>query len=155
MTLLDTLKPAKGSTHNTKRLGRGRGSGKGGTSGKGDKGQKARKSGNIRRGFEGGQTPIHRRTPKMGFKNTMFETRYSIVNLSDLEKLSGEVTPAVLKAAGLAKKYMVKVLAKGELKKALTVSAHHFSEAAKAAIEKAGGKAVLLKRESAKSEVTK
>ncbi|MEK6554513.1 MAG: 50S ribosomal protein L15 [Bdellovibrionota bacterium] len=156
MKLLETLKPQVGSTHNTKRLGRGRGSGKGGTSGKGDKGQKARKSGNIRRGFEGGQTPIHRRTPKMGFKNTKFRNRHDIVNLVQLEKLSGEVTPASLKDAGLVTKLYVKVLGKGELKKALTVSAHHFSETAKAAIEKAGGKTVLLKLASAKkTEVTK
>lgn len=147
MMLLEKLKPKKGSTHNTKRLGRGRGSGKGGRAGKGNKGQKARKSGNIRRGFEGGQTPIHRRTPKMGFKNTMFRNRHAIVNLSQLEKLSGEVTPATLKAAGLVNKLFVKILAKGEIKKALTVSAHHFSEAAKSAIEKAGGKAIVLKAE--------
>ena len=149
MMLLQKLKPKKGSTHNSKRLGRGRGSGKGGRAGKGNKGQKARKSGNIRRGFEGGQTPIHRRTPKMGFKNTMFRNRYSIVNLSQLDRLSGEVTPASLKEAGLIKKLYVKVLAKGEIKKALTVNAHHFSETAKAAIEKAGGKAVLIKTEKA------
>ena len=155
MKLLETLKPKAGSTHNTKRLGRGRGSGKGGRAGKGNKGQKARKSGNIRRGFEGGQTPIHRRTPKMGFKNTMFRNRFSIVNMGQLDQFSGEVTPETLKTAGLVTKLYVKVLAKGELKKALTVNAHHFSETAKAAIEKAGGKAVLIERKSAKAEVTK
>jgi large subunit ribosomal protein L15 len=145
MSLLDTLKPQVGSTHNTKRLGRGRGSGKGGTSGKGDKGQKARKSGNIRRGFEGGQTPIHRRTPKLGFKNTKFQDRYSVINIGQLEALSGEITPQLLLDKGLVGRAFVKVLAKGQLKKALTVKAQHFSEAAKAAIEKAGGKAEVIK----------
>lgn len=145
MNLLSTLKPKSGSTHNTKRLGRGRGSGKGGRAGKGNKGQKARKSGNIRRGFEGGQTPIHRRTPKMGFKNTMFRDRFEIVNIGQLEALSGEVTPQVLLEKGLVRRAFVKVLGHGELKKALKVKAQHFSETAKAAIEKAGGQAEVIK----------
>lgn len=146
MSLLDTLRPAKGSTHNTKRLGRGRGSGKGGTSGKGDKGQKARKSGTVRRGFEGGQTPIHRRTPKMGFKNTKFRDRHDIVNLWQLEELkAGEVTPQSLKDGGYVNKLKVKILAKGTLTKKLNVKAQHFSETAKAAIEKAGGTVEVIK----------
>jgi large subunit ribosomal protein L15 len=144
MSLLAKLKPKKGSTHNSKRLGRGRGSGKGGRAGKGNKGQKARKSGNIRRGFEGGQTPLHRRFPKIGFKNTKFTQRYEVVNLSSLEKLSGEINPETLKAARLISTGPVKILAQGELKKALTVKAHKFSETAKAAIEKAGGKIEVL-----------
>ena len=145
MSLLSTLRPQKGSTHNSKRLGRGRGSGKGGTAGKGDKGQKARKSGNIRRGFEGGQTPVHRRFPKIGFKNTMFTTRFQVVNISSLESFSGEVTPESLKEMGLINgRRPVKILARGELKKSLTVKAHKFSETAKAAIEKAGGKTEVL-----------
>ena len=144
MSLLGSLRPKKGSTHKSKRLGRGRGSGKGGRSGKGNKGQKARKSGNIRRGFEGGQTPLHRRFPKIGFKNTMFATRYEIVNLQSLQNISGEVNPETLKAQGLIKRGPVKILARGEIKKALTVKAHRFSEAAKEAIEKAGGKIEVL-----------
>ena len=144
MSVLSKLRPKNGSTHNSKRLGRGRGSGKGGRAGKGNKGQKARKSGNIRRGFEGGQTPVHRRFPKFGFKNTMFTTRYSVVNLAQLDKLTGEVTPEVLKTSGLIKKGPVKILGNGELKKSLTVKAHKFSEAAKSAIEKAGGKVEVL-----------
>ena len=144
MNILSTLRPRSGSTHNTKRLGRGRGSGKGGRAGKGNKGQKARKSGNIRRGFEGGQTPVHRRFPKFGFKNTMFRTRYEIVNLSQLEKLTGEVTVDVLKSAGLIKQGPVKILGNGSLKKTLTIKAHKFSEAAKTAIEKAGGKVEVI-----------
>ncbi len=145
MSILESLHPQKGSTHNSKRLGRGRGSGKGGRAGKGNKGQKQRKSGNIRRGFEGGQTPVHRRTPKFGFKNTMFATRYEIVNLSTLEKLSGEVTLESLQKAGCVKHGPVKILGHGELKKALTVKAHKFSDTAKAAIEKAGGKVEVIK----------
>ncbi len=144
MNILSTLRPKKGSTHNTKRLGRGRGSGKGGTSGKGDKGQKARKSGNIRRGFEGGQMPVHRRSPKFGFKNTLFTTRYEVVNLGQLEKMSGEVTPESLKAAGLIKYGPVKILGQGTLTKNLTVKVHKFSESAKNAIEKAGGKVEVI-----------
>src|SRR5438105_1880792 len=97
MSLLSTLAPAKGAKHYQKRLGRGRGSGLGQTSGKGHKGQLARTGGKVRRGFEGGQSPLSRRLPKFGFNNTDFETKYSVVNLSDLAKLSGEVTPDSLK----------------------------------------------------------
>ncbi len=145
MSMLATLRPAKGSTHNSKRLGRGRGSGKGGRAGKGNKGQKQRKSGNIRRGFEGGQTPLHRRFPKIGFKNTEFATRYSVVNVGSLNNLKGEVTPETLRSEGLTKGRLIKVLGRGELKNALTVKAHKFSESAKAAIEKAGGKVEVMK----------
>ncbi len=146
MTMLETLRPAKGSTHNTKRLGRGRGSGKGGTSGKGDKGQKARKSGTVRRGFEGGQTPIHRRTPKLGFKNTKFRDRPEIINLWQLETLkAGEVTPQSLKDLGLVSKLKVKILGKGTLTKKLNIKAQHITESAKAAIEKAGGTVEVIK----------
>ena len=144
MSLLGSLHPKEGSTHNSKRLGRGRGSGKGGTAGKGHKGQKARKSGNIRRGFEGGQTPLHRRFPKIGFKNTMFTTRYEVVNLAALEAFTGEVDLAALISAGLVKNGPVKILARGEIKKSLTVKAHKFSDTAKAAIEKAGGKTEVI-----------
>jgi large subunit ribosomal protein L15 len=145
MSLLNKLSPAEGSTHYRKRVGRGIGSGLGGYSGKGGKGQTQRSGGSIRRGFEGGQTPLHRRLPKFGFSNVPFETRYEIVNLSQLEKVGGEVTPETLAQAGLVKKgALVKVLAKGELKKGVTVKAHKFSETAKAAIEKAGGKVEVL-----------
>lgn len=145
MNLLSDLKPKEGSTHYRKVIGRGRGSGMGGTSTKGNKGQKARSGGKIRWGFEGGQIPLARRMPKVGFKNTNFRTRYEIVNLSQLEKLSGEVTPESLVKKGLiASSSRVKVLAHGELKKGLTVKAHKFSAAAKAAIESAGGKIEVL-----------
>jgi large subunit ribosomal protein L15 len=145
MSLLSKLSPAEGSTHYPKRVGRGIGSGLGGYSGKGGKGQTQRSGGGIRRGFEGGQTPLHRRLPKFGFSNVAFETKYEVVNLSQFDKVNGDVTPETLAQAGLVKKSSyVKVLANGDLKKAVTVKAHKFSEKAKAAIEKAGGKAEVL-----------
>jgi large subunit ribosomal protein L15 len=146
MSLLSKLKPKEGSTHYSKRIGRGIGSGMGGTSTKGHKGQLARTGGTVRRGFEGGQTPLSRRLPKFGFTNAAFANVFQIVNLSDLAKVDGTVDTASLYAAGLiTKKARVKVLAKGELKKAVTVKAHAFSEKAKAAIEKAGGKVEVIK----------
>ncbi len=145
MSLLSKLTPGEGATHYRKRVGRGIGSGLGGYSGKGGKGQTQRSGGSIRRGFEGGQTPLHRRLPKFGFSNVSFETYFEIVNLSQLEKLGTEVNPVTLSQAGLVKKgALVKVLGNGEVKKAITVKAHKFSEKAKAAIEKAGGKAEVL-----------
>jgi large subunit ribosomal protein L15 len=144
MSQLSKLSPAEGSTHYQKRLGRGRGSGLGQTSGKGHKGQLARSGGRVRRGFEGGQTPLHRRLPKFGFNNVDFATRYEIVNLSQLEKLSGTVTPETLKLSGLVHGTPVKILGHGKLSKALTVKAHKFSEKAKTAIEAAGGKVEVI-----------
>ena len=144
MSLLASLAPAKGAKHYQKRLGRGRGSGLGQTAGKGLKGQLARSGGVSRRGFEGGQTPLSRRLPKFGFNNTTFETRYSVVNLADLNKLSGEITPESLKKAGVVHSFPVKILGNGKLDKALTVKAHKFSETAKQAIEKAGGKTEVI-----------
>lgn len=145
MSLLSQLSPAKGSNHARKRVGRGIGSGLGGFSGKGGKGQTQRSGGSIRRGFEGGQTPLHRRLPKFGFTNVAFATEMEIVNLGRMDKLSGEVTPETLKAAGLIHGTRVKILGQGEIKKALTVKAHAFSESAKKAIEAAGGKVEILK----------
>jgi large subunit ribosomal protein L15 len=145
MSLLSKLSPAEGSTHYPKRVGRGIGSGLGGYSGKGGKGQTQRSGGGIRRGFEGGQTPLHRRLPKFGFSNVAFETKYEVLNLSDLEKVNGDISPESLSKAGLVKKTsLVKILAGGELKKAVNVKAHKFSEKAKQAIEKAGGKVEVL-----------
>jgi len=145
MSLLSSLAPQKGSTHYQKRLGRGRGSGLGQTSGKGGKGQTARSGGKIRRGFEGGQTPLMRRLPKFGFSNVDFETKYSVVNLAQLEKLTGEVTPASLKKAGVVHHFPVKILGNGKLTKKLTVKAQKFSATAKAAIEAAGGTVEVIK----------
>jgi large subunit ribosomal protein L15 len=144
MSLLSSLSPAPGSTHYPKRLGRGRGSGLGQTSGKGHKGQLARSGGVSRRGFEGGQTPLIRRLPKFGFNNAKFETVYEVVNLVQLDKLSGTVTPESLREAGLVHGDLVKILASGKLTKALTVKANKFSEAAKKAIEAAGGKIEVI-----------
>lgn len=144
MSLLSNLKPKRGSTGYRKRVGRGIGSGLGGTSGKGHKGQKARTGGRVRWGFEGGQTPLMRRLPKFGFSNVAFATEYDILNIGQLERFDKEVSPETLEAAGLLRVGRVKILAKGELKKALTVKAHKFSAKAKEAIEKAGGKVEVI-----------
>lgn len=147
MSLLENLKPKKGSTHYPKRIGRGIGSGMGGTSTKGHKGQLARTGGKVRRGFEGGQTPLTRRLPKFGFTNAPFANNFQIISLSDLVKLGAATVDATtLYKAGLGSKTAkFKILAKGELNKAITVKAHAFSEKAKEAIEKAGGKAEVIK----------
>ena len=139
------LKPAPGSRRPKRRVGRGI-AGKGGkTAGRGTKGQGARDT--VPTGFEGGQTPLHRRTPKAkGFKNP-FRVEYHVVNLSTLDAFdaNAEVTPETLRARGLvAKRGLVKVLARGELSKPLTVRAHGFSAAAARAIEAAGGTAERL-----------
>ena len=146
---IDTLSPAEGATSRVKRLGRGIGSGHGKTSGKGHKGQWARSGGGVRPGFEGGQMPIARRVPKRGFHNK-WATEYTIVNLSQLEKLpAGTVVDfEYVSKNNLAKQVKnsagLKVLGKGEVKVALTVKAAKFSETAKAAIEKAGGKTEII-----------
>ena len=139
------LKPAPGSRRPKRRVGRGIG-GKGGkTAGRGHKGQGARDT--VPVGFEGGQTPLHRRTPKAkGFKNP-FRIEYHVVNLSTLETFDAntEVNPDTLRSRGLvAKRGLVKVLARGELSKPLTVRAHGFSAAAVRAIEAAGGRTEVL-----------
>jgi large subunit ribosomal protein L15 len=145
MSLLGSLMPKRGARHRRKLLGRGIGSGKGGTAGKGHKGQKARSGGKIIRGFEGGQMPMARRMPKFGFKNTAFRTPMDVVNLSQLEGMKGEVTPETLAQAGLVRKnVLVKVLGKGTLKSVVTVKAHKFSETAKTGIESAGGKVEVI-----------
>lgn len=141
------LSPAEGSTKETKRLGRGHGSGQGKTSGKGHKGQKARSGGGVRPGFEGGQTTLARRIPKRGFNN-IFGTTYATVNVSDLEKFvdGTNVDTELLVAAGLIKKTCdgIKILGNGELTKKLTVKAAAFSKIAKEKIEKAGGKTEVM-----------
>jgi large subunit ribosomal protein L15 len=145
VTKLHDLKPAKGSKKAPKRLARGIG-GKGGkTAGRGSKGQRAR--GSIKPGFEGGQTPLTRRTPKgKGFRNP-FRVEYVVVNLDTLEDFDAGTTvdPDALRAKGLvAKRGLVKVLGRGGLTKKLTVKSHGFSGAAKAAIEGAGGSVEVL-----------
>ncbi len=145
---LDDMHPSAGAKTSAKRLGRGIGSGLGKTSGKGHKGQWARSGGGVRPGFEGGQMPLTRRLPKRGFKN-YFVKKYTIVNVSDLEKLDNgtEVTAEVLKANGIIAKIEangIKVLGNGTLTKKLDVKANKFSKSAVEAIEKAGGKAEVL-----------
>lgn len=146
---LNNIKAPAGATHKKKRVGRGPGSGLGKTSGRGNKGQKSRSGYSRMRGFEGGQMPLHRRLPKRGFTN-IFKREWAEVNLTTLERLfeaGAEVTPESLVAAGLVRKSKqdsVVVLAKGELKKALTIRAHRFSEGAKQKIEAAGGKAEVI-----------
>ena len=137
------LGPAYGSTTTSKRVGRGTGSGLGKTSGKGHKGQKARTGGSIRRGFEGGQTPLYRRIPKRGFKNH-FAKEYSVVNVSDLERFDQDtvINTELLLNEGIIRKELdgVKVLGNGELTKKLTVVATKFSKSAEEKIKAAGGK---------------
>lgn len=141
------LSSAAGSVKDVKRIGRGHGSGNGKTAGKGHKGQNARSGGGVRPGFEGGQMPMTRRIPKRGFNN-IFATKYSVVNVSDLDQfVDGTVVDAdLLKASGLIKKTNdgVKILGNGELTKNLTVKAAAFSASAKEKIEKAGGKAEVM-----------
>ncbi len=139
------LSPAPGSKKDRKRVGRGDSSGHGTYSGRGQKGQKARAGGKTRPGFEGGQLPLIKRLPKKrGFYN-MFRTEYSVVNVSSLNSFEAgsEVTVESLKKAGVVKSATkpLKVLADGELDRALTVKAQKFSAAAKTKIESAGGKA--------------
>ncbi|GGC92994.1 50S ribosomal protein L15 [Flavobacterium lutivivi] len=148
---LSNLQPAEGSTHNqNKRVGRGEGSGKGGTSTRGHKGAKSRSGYSKKIGFEGGQMPLQRRVPKFGFKNVN-RVEYQGVNLDKLQALvdNGLVTDtvdfSVLVQNRLAtKNEVVKILGRGELKAKLKVSAHKFTATAKAAIEAAGGEAVTL-----------
>ncbi len=144
---LQELSPAPGSVRDVKRIGRGHGSGQGKTAGKGHKGQKARAGRGVRPGFEGGQMPLQRRVPKRGFVN-IFATKYATVNLAALNAFEdGAVVDAqALKDAGLVKKSFdgIKVLANGTLTKKLTVKAAAYSEAAKAKIEAAGGKAEVI-----------
>ena len=144
---LHELSPAAGSTKEAYRKGRGAGSGNGKTGGRGHKGQKARSGGGVRIGFEGGQMPLARRTPKRGFNN-IFAKPYEIINLSALDKFEdGEtVTAEALLAKGILSKcaYGYKVLGNGSVTKKVTVQAAAFSQSAKEAIEAAGGKAEVV-----------
>ncbi|TPN81297.1 50S ribosomal protein L15 [Aquimarina algicola] len=148
---LSNLKPAAGSVkNNNKRVGRGQGSGKGGTSTRGHKGAKSRSGYSKKIGFEGGQMPLQRRVPKFGFKN-INRKEYQGINLDTLQKLVDEgkiqdtVDLDVILSTRLAgKNDLVKILGRGELKAKLKVSAHKFTATAKAAIEAAGGEAVTL-----------
>ena len=145
---LNNLKPAKGSTRDRKRVGRGPGSGLGKTSGRGEKGQKSRSGFSRREGFEGGQMPLHRRVPKRGFTNARFKKEFAELNLEKLEMFEAGtiVTPEVMLQHGLIHKARdgVKVLGRGEITKALTVRAHRFSARAQEQIAAAGGKAEVI-----------
>ena len=144
---LHDLKPAHGSTHSKKRIGRGHGSGQGAQAGRGHKGAQSRSGFKFKRGFEGGQMPLHRRVPKRGFHNP-FRTEYAVVNLDDLGQFDAGtvVTPELLREKGLVhgKRAPIKVLARGDVSKKLTVKAHKFSGKAAEKIAAAGGKAESL-----------
>lgn len=153
---LNNLKAPAGATHKKKRLGRGQGSGLGKTSGRGNKGQKSRSGYSRKRGFEGGQMPLHRRLPKRGFTN-IFKREWAEVNLARLEELfeaGATITPDALVESGLVRKSLKKsiaILGKGDLSKALNISAHRFSESAKNKIEAAGGKAEVIANKPAET----
>ena len=145
---LNTIRPAEGSVHKKKRVGRGPGSGKGKTSARGEKGQKSRSGYSAKIGFEGGQMPLHRRLPKRGFTN-IFKKQWLEVSLAALERgfqADEEVTPELLHNRGIIKKakHDVVVLGNGELSKPLRISAHRFTKSAREKIEKAGGVATLV-----------
>jgi large subunit ribosomal protein L15 len=149
---LNNLHAPAGSTHKKKRVGRGPGSGLGKTAGRGNKGQKSRSGYSAKIGFEGGQMPLQRRLPKRGFTN-IFKKQWIEVSLSALEQnfeANDEVTPGLLHERGLIKKGRrdVVVLGTGEISKALRISAHRFTKSAREKIERAGGAATLITRET-------
>lgn len=146
---LNTLKPATGSVKSDKRIGRGTGSGRGGTSTRGHKGAKSRSGYSSKIGFEGGQMPLYRRLPKFGFNNPN-KLEFKAINLDTLQELATKTSLSVITVETLlqnglcAKNDKVKILSRGELKSKVEVSAHAFSKAAIASIEKAGGKTTVL-----------
>jgi large subunit ribosomal protein L15 len=145
---LNNLRPPKGAKHSKKRVGRGQGSGQGKTAGRGHKGAKSRSGYKFKRGFEGGQMPLHRRVPKRGFHNP-FRVEYEVINLDTLAarfEAGTVVTLDLLREHGLVSggKRLVKVLARGEVGKALTVQAHKFSGKAAEKISAAGGTAEAI-----------
>ncbi len=151
MKHIGNLRPAEGSKHKNKRIGRGPGSGHGGTATRGHKGAQSRRNYKSKPGFEGGQMPLHRRLPKFGFENR-FRVEYQVVNLAKLQELAdNNLLPENIvnfdTLFGLKvinkKDKPIKILGNGEIKTALTVEAHNFSESAKQKIESAGGKVVI------------
>ena len=147
---LNNITPAAGSTHSQKRIGRGQGSGKGGTATKGHKGQKARAGYSQKIGFEGGQMPLQRRLPKFGFNNVNRKefrgiNLDTIQTLIDTKSLTGDITKEVMVQHGLASKNeIVKIMGRGELKSGVSISADKFTKSAEELIAKAGGKAITL-----------
>ena len=145
---LNNLRPPRGAKHPKKRVGRGPGSGHGKTASRGNKGAQSRSGFRFKRGFEGGQMPLHRRVPKRGFHNP-FRVEYAVVNLDMLEQVfdaGSAVTPDLLRQRGLVRESgaLIKVLGRGELAKKLTVQAHKFSGSAAKKIEAAGGVAEVI-----------
>ena len=146
---LTNITPAVGSTHNSKRIGRGQGSGKGGTSTRGHKGAKSRSGYSRKIGFEGGQMPLQRRLPKFGF-NSPNRVEYKAINLSTRQELAEQKNltkidiNALMEAGFITKKHLVKILGNGELKNKIEVEAHAFSKSAEAAILAVGGSVVKL-----------
>ncbi|MCY7376118.1 MAG: 50S ribosomal protein L15 [Pyrinomonadaceae bacterium] len=154
---LNNLKPAEGSTHKKKRVGRGPGSGLGKTAGRGHKGQKSRSGYSSKIGFEGGQMPLQRRLPKRGFTN-IFKKKWLEIGLAKLEEsfnAGDEITPEILHERGLIKKakHDLVILGNGEVSKALKISAHRFTKTAKDKIEKAGGSVTEIKKEKVQAAV--
>ena len=154
---LHSLKPAEGSTKAKKRVGRGQGSGYGGTSTRGHKGAKSRSGYKSKIGFEGGQMPLQRRVPKYGFKS-INRVEYKGINLDTLQVIIEKhklrtVTPETIVEKGLAnKKDLIKILGRGELKTKVNITAHGFSAKAKSTIENFGGKAELIEQKKEKAE---
>ena len=145
---LNNLRPPKGAKHSKTRVGRGHGSGQGKTAGRGHKGAQSRSGWGKKRGFEGGQMPLHRRVPKRGFNNP-FRVEYAVVNLDTLAEVfdaGSDVTPELLRERGLVreKRALIKVLGRGDVTKKLTVRAHKFSETAAQKIAAAGGVAEVI-----------
>ena len=154
---LNNLKPATGSTHKKKRVGRGPGSGLGKTAGRGHKGQKSRSGYSSKIGFEGGQMPLQRRLPKRGFTN-IFKKKWLEISLAKLEEnfsAGDEITPEILHERGLIKKakHDLVILGSGEISKALKISAHRFTQTAREKIEKVGGSITEIKKEKAATAV--
>ena len=150
MLQLNTIKAHPGATHRRKRLGRGAGSGHGQTAGKGDKGQLARSGGSVRPGFEGGQTPLYRRLPKVGFKNSVGHRTHAELNLADLERLAKAAVKDISLENLVAGNWVkgrydrLVVLGVGELTQAVQVKAHRVSASAQEKIKKAGGSIEIL-----------
>ena len=147
--ILNTLRPDTGSTHKTKRIGRGPGTGRGKTAGRGSKGMWSRSGSSQKRGFEGGQMPLHRRLPKRGFTNARFKKEFSIVNVSDLAKFDkgSKIGPQEFLDAGLIRKLEkngLRILGDGQLDRALHISAHYFTESARQKITSAGGSCEVI-----------
>lgn len=144
---LSNISPPKGQVKKQRRIGRGMGSGRGKTSGRGQKGQKSISGYSHMRGFEGGQMPMHRRLPKRGFSNALFQKDHAVINVSTLDKLEGDVfSPESLKSAGVIKKLGdgLKVLGNGELTRKISVTAHLFSKSAEEKIKAAGGTVTVI-----------